>query len=144
MAADLNAIRAALASVIAAGIPNLRAYGQFQSQINPPCAVILPQPNQLLRFDTLEGGLTYMLRVVVLVAYTEDASSQTALDAYLGNLTTSINKLIRSNPTLGGACESADVTAVRGYGAGASGYGLTEWAGQQYLGTNLLVNVMAT
>jgi hypothetical protein len=144
MAADLNAIRAALASVISAGIPNLRAYGQFQSQINPPCAVILPQPNQAVRFDTFEGGLTFMLRIVLLVSYTEDASSQTALDAYLGNLSTSVYRLIRSNPTLGGVCESADPTAVRGYGAGASGYGLMEWAGQQYLGTNLLVNVMAT
>lgn len=143
--ADLDAIRKALASMLSDGIPNLRAYPTFQSQINPPCAVIMPQPNQVWSLQTFEGGGVFYLRIVILVSYLEDASSQSSLDAYLSSSgSSSIWQLLRANPTLSGACEDCTITSIRGYGAGNSAYGLTEWAGQQYLASNLLLNVMAT
>jgi hypothetical protein len=49
----------------------------------------------------------------------------------------SVAAIIKANPSLGGAVESANLDMFRGYG-------LMDWAGQQYLGAQGLVTVMAT
>src|SRR6266487_3308303 len=130
--ADLTSVSNALATVLGA-IPGLRVSGQFVSQVNPPAAIVMPQPGQSFRFDSFGGGISYMLRVVILVSYTQDTSSVTLLNAYLASTgPASIAAAIRANPSLSGACESADMEAVRGYG-------LMDWAGQTYLGAQIPV-----
>ncbi len=135
--ADLTTAQNALATVLST-IPGLRVSSGFAAQVNPPAAIIMPQPAQSLRFDTMGGGISYLLRIVLLASYTQDSSSQAAMNAYLATTgTSSIAAKILANPTLGGKVESANMDAARGYG-------LMEWAGQQYLGAQILVTVLAT
>lgn len=135
--ADLTAVCNALATTLST-IPGLRVSPSFVSQVNPPAAIIMPQPAQSLRFDTLGGGISYLLRVVVLTGYTEDQSSTALMNSYLASTgPSSVNAVIKADPHLGGAVESANLDAVRGYG-------LNDWAGQTYLMSQFLVTVMAT
>lgn len=135
--ADLTSACNALASVLN-GITGLRVSPTFQAQVNPPAAIIMPQTSQSLRFDTLGGGISYLLRVVLLVSYIEDASSIALMNGYLATTgASSVAAIIKANPSLGGAVESANLDMFRGYG-------LMDWAGQQYLGAQGLVTVMAT
>ena len=135
--ADLTSVSNALATVLRT-IPGLRVSSGFTAQINPPAAVVMPQPSQALRFDAFGGAVSYLLRIVLLASYTQDTSSVAALNTYLATSgPSSISEVLRLNPSLSGAVESANMDTVRGYG-------LMEWAGQQYLGTQILVTVMAT
>lgn len=135
--ANLSAIRQGLA-VLLATIPGLRVSPIYTAQINPPAAIIMPVPGQIWRLDTFEGGASYFLRVHILVSYVQDSSSQAQLDGYLaGEGPLSIPFTMRQNPTLNGTCEYAILEGIRGYG-------LTEWAGQEYLGVIVGVTVMAT
>jgi hypothetical protein len=134
--ADLTAVCNGLAAVLGQ-IPNLRVSPQFTAQVNPPAAVIMPQPGQSLRFDTMDGGISYLLRVVLLASYTEDASSVALMNSWLASTgAQSVPAMIRANPRLAGVYDYVNVDAVRGYG-------LREWAGQQYLGADVLVTAMA-
>lgn len=135
--ADLTAVCTSVGNVLAT-IPNLRVNSQFVSQINPPAAVVMPQPGQSLRFDTLDGGITYFLRVVLLVSLTEDTSSVSLLNSYLATTgTLSVSQALRLSPRAAGVYDYAIMDSVRGYG-------MMEWAGQQYLGAQLLVQAMAS
>lgn len=135
--ADLTSVRNALAAALS-GISGLRVVPENQSQVNPPMALVLPQPQQVLRFDTLGGGISYLLRIILLVSYVEDLSSQLLMDSYLASTgTSSIAAALKANPTLSGAVDYCNVDSVRGYG-------LMDWAGQQYLGSQLLVTAAAT
>lgn len=145
--ADLAAVRAALAATIQA---NVTINGQplpcspiLQGQVNPPMALIAPQPGQSIVFDTMDGGLgypgsvTYHLRVIMLVSNGEDFSAQALIDNLLSTSEAgSVIAAIQNNPRLGGAVHYAVPTT-------AHGYGLREWAGQQYFGADLLVSVAA-
>ena len=144
---DLAALRNALATTIqnnttVNGQP-LPASGVLVGQVNPPMAIVAPQPGQSIVFDTLDGGqavpgtVTYHLRVILLVAYGEDASTQAVLDAMLSTEQAgSVINAITNNSRLGGAAHYAVVTT-------AHGYGLRTWADQQYFGAELLVSVVA-
>ena len=135
--ADLGSACSALATTLG-NIAGLRVSPTFLAQVNPPAAIIMPQPSQSLRFDTLGGGISYLLRVVLLVSYAEDQSSIALMNGYLASTgPTSVAAAIKANPTLSGAVESANLDTIRGYG-------LMDWAGQQYLGAQCLVTVMAT
>jgi len=134
--ADLAAIRQALATALG-GIAGLRVSPIFQAQINPPAAIIMPQPQQVLRFDALGGADSYLLRIVLLGSYTEDASSQSLMDSYLASSgSSSIAAALAANPTLSGAVDYCNMDSVRGYG-------LMDWAGQQYLGAQILLTAAA-
>lgn len=134
--ADLQACRNALAAALGA-IPNLRVFADYQSQINPPTAIIVPQPQQALRFDALGGSVSYLLRIILLGSYTEDVSSQALMDSWLATTgSSSIAAALAANPTLGGVVDYCNMESVRGYG-------LMEWAGQQYLGSQILLTVAA-
>lgn len=134
--ADLQACRQALASALGV-IQGLRVSADFQAQINPPAAIIMPQPQQALRFDALGGSVSYLLRIVILGSYTEDASSQTLMDGYLASTgASSVAAVLAANPTLGGVVDFCNMDSVRGYG-------LMEWAGQQYLGSQIMLTVAA-
>ena len=132
--AGLSTIRQALSDTVD-NVPGLRAFPTFQSQVNPPVAIIMPQRGQLITWDTLEGSVTYSLQVVLLVSYGEDASSQAAMDAFLDSTgANSVLGVLRTTPTLGGVVQYCEPVSV-------SGYGTIEWAGSQYYGCT--VNVQA-
>lgn len=134
--ADLTNVCNGLASVISQ-IPGLRVIGQFQSQVNPPAAIVMPQQQQVLKSDTFEGGITYFVRVILLVSYTEDASSVTLMNSYLATSgPSSLMSVIKQNPRLIDVYDYASLSLIRGYG-------LMEWAGQQYLGAQGMIEVMA-
>jgi len=145
--ADLAAVRNALAATITAntninGQP-LPAVGYLPGQVNPPMAIVAPQPGQMIVFDTLDGGsaipgtVTYHLRVVLLVAYGEDASTQAALDLMLStDEAGSVINAITQHSRLDGSVHYAVVTT-------AHGYGLRLWNDVQYFGAELLVSVAA-
>lgn len=136
--ADLNAIRQALASVLQTALPNLRVFADFISAPPLPAAVITPQPQQALRFDAMGGAVTYPLRIMLLGSYTEDNSSQVLIDSYMSTTgPNSIDAVLKANPTLGGAVDYCNIDRV-------NGYGLIEWAGQQYLGTQFMLSAAAT
>jgi hypothetical protein len=134
--ADLGAVRTALAGVLG-GIANLRVSPVFLAQVNPPAAVIMPNTAQPVRFDSLGGGVSFLLRVVLLVAYTEDASSQALMDGYLSSTgAASVEAAVAANPTLSGAVQFCNVDSYRGYGLG-------DWAGQQYLQAQIMLTAAA-
>jgi hypothetical protein len=132
--ASVSALRVALANTIAA-VPGLRVSPTYISVVNPPQAVVMPSPGSIVEWVALGDVVNYNFRVPVLVTYAEDASSQAALDALLDeSSSTSVLSVLRANPTLSGACSWAIPTSV-------STYGLMEWAGVQYFGTNFMVTV---
>lgn len=134
--ADLSAICAGLAATIGT-IPGLRVSPQFVSIVEPPAAVILPVTGQGLKFDTLDGGVTYALRVVLLAQYSQDTSSVAAINSYIATTGTySLAQVIKNNPRLPGVYDYVTMDSLRGYG-------LMEWGGQQYLGTTAFLTVMA-
>lgn len=135
--ADLTAVCNSVGTTLAT-ISGLRVSNQFVSQVNPPAAVVMPQPGQALRFDTLDGGITYFLRVVLLVSMTEDTSSVALLNSYLATTgASSVAQTLRLAPRAAGVYDYAIMDSVRGYG-------MMEWAGQQYLGAQILVQAMAS
>ncbi len=135
--ADLTAVCNGLA-VVLQQIPGLRVSAEYVSQVNPPMAVIMPQPQQSLRFDSMDGGVSYLLRIVVLLTYAQDSSSVTQMNAYLATTgTQSIPSVIRNNPRLAGTYDYLVLESTRGYG-------LTTWGGQEYLGCQFTVTAMAS
>jgi hypothetical protein len=119
-------------------ISGLRVSADYLPSVNPPAAIIMPQPRQALRFDALGGSVSYLLRVILLGSYTEDTSSQALMDGYLASTgPASIAAILAANPTLSGACDYCNMDTV-------NGYGLMDWAGQQYLGTQILLTVAAS
>ena len=140
--ADLTATRNALASTIQAnttitglgGAP-LTSVGYLPGQVNPPMAIVAVQPGQSIVFDTLDGGVTYHLRVILIVGFGEDQSTQSLLDAFLSTSQSgSVISAINNNTRLGGAVDWAVPTTVHSYG-------LKTWGDQQYFGAEILVSV---
>lgn len=143
--ADFQAACTALAATIQANTtPSLTCYGQYRSQINPPMAYVVPQPGQLIVFDTLDlggtgvGAVTYHVRVPMFVSYAEDESSTALLNSYLStNEPGSVINAIMLNDRLGGVVDFAVVTT-------AHSYGLRTVGDQQYLACDLLVSIAAS
>lgn len=134
--ATVDSIRDALANRLST-ISGLRVSANLQGQITPPMAIVAPQPGQMVRFETMDGGVNYTFIVYLFVAYTEDTSSQALLDGYLDpGGTGSVIGVLRADQTLGGACHWAVPTAV-------AAYGLSAWGGQDYFGTRVMVSVSA-
>ena len=138
--ASLAAVRTALGNTVS-GVSALRVFPTFQQQINPPTAIIMPQRGQMITFDTLEGFDSYHLQIILMVSFAEDASSQAMMDAFLdagpsASASTSVLMALRANPSLSGAVFNCVPVSVMGYG-------LTEWAGQQYFGCTINVQVQA-
>lgn len=134
--ADLTAICTGLAATIGT-IPGLRVSAQFVSTVEPPAAVILPVTGQGLKFDNFGGGVSYALRVVLLVQYAQDTSSVASINGYIATTGTySLAQVLANNPRLAGVYDYVTMDSIRGYG-------LMEWGGQQYLGTTAMLTVMA-
>ena len=135
--ADLTAVCNGVATVLSQ-IPGLRVSAQYVSQVNPPEAIIIPQPQQALRFDTLDGGISYLLRVIILCTYAQDSSSVSQMNSFLATTgPSSIPSIIKNNPRLAGTYDYLVLESTRGYG-------LMTWAGQEYLGCQFMVTAMAS
>ena len=130
------AVRAAVATYLQNNITGLRATSNRFLQVNPPMAVIVPQTGTLIRYgQTLDGETDYNLRAIILVSLGDSAEGQDLLDAYLSPTgSQSVNAAIQADPTLGGAVSYAVVVE-------ATGYGLTNFSGMDYLGVSLILNI---
>ena len=128
-------VRAALAAYLTSSI-GLRATANRFGQVNPPCAVILPETGRLISYaQTFDGETNYYLQAVLLVSEGDSASGQDLLDGYLsptGN--GSVNAAVQADPTLGGVVSYAAVIQ-------ATGYGIRNWNGVDYLSCSLSCNI---
>jgi hypothetical protein len=114
MSYSIQAIRAGLAAALQPLVDDgtlveSSAYGLASP--NTPCAMVTVGPT---RFD--EGVQTDVLTftVAVLVGTASEQDAQVNLDALLGRGPDSVKALIEDDPSLGGVCDEANVTAASG------------------------------
>jgi hypothetical protein len=121
----LDDIRDDLKTVLAA-VSGLHAHARVPARINPPAAVIAPDSVEYnVDFD---GGATYRLPVQVLVQLGDWDAAQQQLDALVAHDGTAVD-------AINSATVEARVTSMEGYG-------LTPYAGVDYLGAVLIVEVL--
>ena len=132
---DFPAVRQAIATYLTSSI-GLRATANRFGAVNPPMAVVAPQAGSLIRYAvTMDGETDYTLRAVILVSEGDSASGQDAMDAYLSPVgANSVHAAIQKDPTLGGQVSYCAVIE-------ATGYGLMNWNGVDYLACSLILNV---
>jgi hypothetical protein len=130
-----TAVRAALAAQLNT-IAGLRATANRNAQISPPAAVVMPVTGSFIRYSTtFDGECDLMLRAILLVAEGDSTSGQDNIDPYLATTgAQSVYAAIQADPTLGGVVSWAALTE-------ATGYGLINFAGIDYLGCHLIVTV---
>jgi hypothetical protein len=128
-------VRQAVADYLTTSI-GLRATANRFGAVSPPMAVIAPQTGSLIRYSqTFDGETDYSLRAIVLVSEGDSTSGQDNLDAYLSPTgTSSVYAAVQADPTLGGKVSYAAVIE-------ATGYGLTNWNGVDYLAVSLVLNI---
>lgn len=116
----IAAIRAGLASALG-DVSGLRVSAYQLDQVNPPQAEV--------RLDSIEYDLTFargadIYRFVVTAAVTRTAErhAQELVDSYAdGAGASSFKAALEADSTLGGVCDYARVTAMRGIEQGAVG-----------------------
>ena len=130
------AVRQAVATYLQNNITGLRATPNRFLQVNPPMAVIAPQTGSLIRYSqTFDAETDYNLRVIILVSEGDSTQGQDLLDAYLSPTgSQSVYAAVQADPTLGGTVSYAAVIE-------ATGYGLTNFNGIDYLGVSLVLNI---
>ena len=130
------AVRAAVATYLTGSITGLRATASRFGQVNPPCAVIVPQTGRVITYSTtLDGETDYYLRAILLVSEGDSASGQDLLDAYLSPQgAQSVYAAVQADPTLGGVVSYAAVIE-------AAGYGVMNFNGVDYLACSLILNI---
>jgi hypothetical protein len=114
--ATVTGIRTGLASTLGT-IRGLRTAAVVPEDPKPPIAVVMA-PN--ISYDSAFGrGMdSYSFTVLVVVGRVSDRTAQSTIDAYCSGVGTySIKAAINSDPTLGGACQSARVTEMSNYGS---------------------------
>jgi hypothetical protein len=132
--ASLSAIRDSLKTRLET-ISGLRAYDTVPGTINPPMAVVYPQPGTFLTFDTtLSRGSDDLTFLVHLFASTaSDRAGQDALDSYLaGSGATSVKAAVEGQDV--GEAHYMVVTEARNYGQ-------TDYGGVTYLSVEFIVQV---
>ncbi len=135
--ATLTEIRNALAAQIDALVPGLRTAATVPGTVNPPVAVITPNPAALINYlEVMGSGLaTWTMRVYIIVGTVSDRSAQAKLDGFLSPTgEASIPAAVNADPTLGGVVEYAVCTTAQRYGE-------IVYAGVSYLGCEILVDV---
>jgi len=132
---DFPSVRQAVATYLTTAI-GLRATANRFGTVNPPMAVIVPQTGTLITYDaTFDGETNYNLRVVILVSEGDSTSGQDAMDAYLSPVgALSVHAAVQKDPTLGGQVSYCAVIE-------ATGYGLMNWNGIDYLACSLTLNI---
>lgn len=129
------AVRQAVAAYLTSSI-GLRATANRFGTVSPPMAVVAPQTGSLIRYSvTTDGETDYSLRAIILVSEGDSASGQDEMDAYLSPTgANSVYAAVQRDPTLGGAVSFAAVIE-------ATGYGLMNWNGIDYLACSLILNI---
>lgn len=132
----LTAIRNGLAAYLASKITGLRATGNRPLQVNPPQAVIMPTQGAFARYSvTLDGEADYSLRIILLVAPADSTMGEDLLDPYIATSgPQSIWAAVQADPTLGGLVSYAAVIE-------ATGYGLMNMTGIDYLAVHFIINI---
>jgi hypothetical protein len=132
-------VRAALAASLAAHASNadgsaLRTTANRPLQVNPPIAVIMPVQGTLARYSvSMDGETDYSLRVILLVAPADSTQGEDILDPYIAaSGPSSIWAAVQADPSLGGVVSYAIVTE-------ATGYGIMNFTGIDYLAVSLIV-----
>ncbi len=146
---NITDIRQAIADAIENAGIGLRAQTDAGTIASPPVAVVLPLPGTFIDYDVVMGlpavmgepggstETTYTMRIVLLVSAAADRAATLLLDGFLAaGGPKSVRQVIAADPTLGNVVEYAVVTS-------AQGYGLREWAGVEYLASDLIVTVAA-
>ena len=130
-----GAVRQAVAAYLTSSI-GLRATANRFGTINVPMAVIVPQTGSLIRYSvTLDAETDYTLRCVMLVSEGDSESGQGVMDGYLSPVgANSIYAAVQADPTLGGQVSYCVVVE-------ATGYGVANWNGIDYLSASLTLNV---
>lgn len=131
-----SAIRAALAATLQNQVSGLRATANRVSQINPPMAVIVPATGTIARYSvTMDGEADYTVRVILLVAPGDSTGGEDLLDPYVATSgPQSIWAAVQASQTLGGVVSFAAVTE-------ATGYGIMNMTGIDYLGCSFIVSI---
>jgi hypothetical protein len=120
-------IRTALADALGS-VSGLSTYEVVPGQVNTPAAVIAPDG---IEFDTdFDHGATYRFPVQFLVSLGDWGTAQRVIDGYVshdGTATAALND---------------DVTDFETRVIGMEGYGLTQFGDTNYLGAQLIVEVI--
>jgi hypothetical protein len=132
---DFPTVRQAIAAYLTSSI-GLRATANRFGAVNPPMAVVAPQTGSVIRYAvTMDGETDYTLRAVILVSEGDSASGQDILDQYLSPVgALSVHAAVQKDPTLGGQVSYCAVIE-------ATGYGLMNWNGVDFLACSLILNV---
>lgn len=135
--ATLSQARTALQAQIATAIPTLRTYATVPGTISTPAAIVSPDPSELADYEQAQSSdlVLWYVRVVLLAGMVNLATAQNTMDDLLSTTSdTSVVAAVRSDPTLGGLVEWAEVkTAQR--------YGTLSYSGVDYLGVELSVEI---
>jgi hypothetical protein len=128
-------VRQAIATYLTSAI-GLRATANRFGAVNPPMAVVAPQTGSVIRYAaTMDGETDYTLRAIILVSEGDSASGQDTMDGYLSPVgASSVHAAVQKDPTLGGKVSYCAVIE-------ATGYGLMNWNGVDYLACSLVLNV---
>lgn len=132
--ASITDIRTALATQLGT-IRGLRVEASVPDAPKPPTAIVIPQG---ITFDlAMRRGLDeFDFSVLLIVGRMSERSAQASLDAFCNpSGSSSIKACVVSDPTLGGAVQSARVTNMRNYGSltiGDTDYLSAEFAVQVY------------
>lgn len=124
--ATLEDIRATLKTALE-DASGLNSYATVPGQINTPAAVVAPEG---IEYDTdFNGGATYRLPIQFLASLGDWGTAQRQLDTYIAHDGTAVEAI--------NATDDIEVRVVS-----MDGYGLTEFAGTNYLGAQVTVEVI--
>jgi hypothetical protein len=133
---DIHAIREGLATALGA-IAGLRTNAYVPDSVSTPAAVV-GGPDEV-SFDQVfgRGADRFMIPVRLYAGRASERAGQRALDAYLSSAgAQSVKAALEADHTLGGVAHTCRVTR-------ASGYGVYTVAGQDLLGVEFQVEVLA-
>lgn len=130
-----SAVREAISSTLG-GISGLRSTSSPATTVNTPMAVVLPAGGVIASYNqTTDGNVTYYVRVVLLVAESNNKAGTNLADKYIApDGAYSVAAAIDADPTLGDVVEYALVTS-------AGDYSILEWAGIPYLAVHFEIEV---
>ena len=122
----LEDIRSSLKTALA-GASGLNSYAVVPGRVDVPAAVVAPEG---IEYDTdFEGGATYTIPVQFLAALSDWGTAQRQLDGYIAHDGSAVDAIH--------AATDIEARVVR-----MEQYGLTSYAGVDYLGAQVIVEVI--
>ena len=138
VAAVITALAARIVTGMGSDAIAGRVYAYGKDSMDPPAIAVVPAAGEdfIVYDETYETGVSqYTVTVKILLGTQDDRTGQAALLSYLDTTgSTSIRAAIYGDQTLGGTCSYCVVT-------GAGAFNDVEWAGQQFYGAELRVEV---